>query len=216
MILIYPNKNLIKLTNMKTFSSIVILCLVLSASAFSQETGEITDARDGIKYKTVKLKIELEGGIFLHRNWLAENLRFKSADSKCYKDEPAYCFKFGRLYSYQEALKSCPTGWHLSNSKEWSEVINTFGGHYEIGGALKEGGETKLEVIMAGFGDLNGVYSDVGKSAHFWDAGMDMEEAQTKKFAGLYSIHKAHNEISTVDIRTLNYNSVRCVEDYNY
>jgi len=201
---------------MKTFSSIFILFLTLSGSVFSQETGEITDARDGIKYKTVNLKIALEGGIFVERNWMAENLRYKSASSKCYRDEPAYCFKFGRLYTYQDAIKSCPSGWHLSNTKEWNEMIDSFGGHYEIGGSLKEGGSTKFEAFMAGFGDLNGVYSDVGKSANFWDAGMVTEDEGPKKFAGLYSIQKAHNEISTVEIRTLNYNSVRCVQDYNY
>ncbi len=199
---------------MKTISSIIILCLALSTSVFSQEMGEITDARDGVKYKTVKLKITLEGGIFLYRNWMAENLRFNSKDSKCYKDEPAYCFRFGKLYTYEDAAKSCPKGWHLSNSKEWSEIINSYGGHYEIGGALKEGGETNLNVIMSGFGNLNGVYSDIGKSAHFWDGGK--EGVEIDKYAGLFSIHKAHNEISTVPIRTLNYNSVRCVEDYHY
>ena len=203
---------------MKTISSTLFLIFMLCGSTFSQEVGEITDARDGIKYKTVNLKITLEGGIFVERNWMTENLRFKSTSSKCYRDEPAYCFKFGRLYTYQDAMKSCPSGWHLSNTKEWDEMINSYGGHYEIGGSLKEGGDSKLEVLMAGFGDLNGKYSDVGKSAHFWDAGMQMKEnkAEPKKFAGLYSIHKAHNEISQVNIRTLNYNSVRCVQDYNY
>ena len=202
---------------MKTLSSIIILCIVLCLNANSQDLGEITDARDGVKYKTVKLKITLEGGIFVYRNWIAENVRFKSPTSKCYGDEPAYCFKFGRLYTYQDALKACPAGFHLSNTKEWSELISSYGGQYEIGGALKEGGETKLEVIMAGFSDVNGVYSDVGKSAHFWDAGLENDEVKgAKKFAGLYSIHRAHNEISTVNIRTLNHNSVRCVEDYHY
>lgn len=201
---------------MKNFIPAILLFLTISANVYSQESGEITDPRDGIKYKTVKLKISLEGGIYVERNWMAENLRYKSANSKCYKDEPAYCFKFARLYTYQDAMKSCPSGWHLSNTKEWNEVINTFGGHYEIGGALKEGGDTKLEILMGGFGDLNGVYSDVGKSANFWDAGMMVDDNGPKKLAGLYSVQKAHNEISTVEIRTLNYNSVRCVQDYNY
>lgn len=201
---------------MKTFLSIVIFSLVLSTSIFSQKIGEIIDARDGTKYKTVNIKIELEGGIFVYRNWMAENLRFKTATSKCYKDEIAYCNRFGRLYTYRDALTSCPAGFHLSNTKEWNELISSFGGKYEIGSALKEGGESKLEVIMGGFADLNGIYSNVGKSVHFWDAGMVLEDIQSKKFARLYSIHKAHDEISIVEIRTLNYNSVRCVEEYQY
>ena len=124
---------------MKTNSqTLLIYCLItISFYSIAQEVSTFTDPRDEQEYKIVDLKIALEAGIFIHRTWMAENLNFKSQGSTCYKNYDAYCEKFGRLYTWDAANTACPEGWHLSTQREWNEVLDTFGGKYVAGKALK-------------------------------------------------------------------------------
>ncbi|MFY0651153.1 MAG: hypothetical protein JXQ96_03930 [Cyclobacteriaceae bacterium] len=181
----------------------------MSLNVFAQEMSKMTDPRDGKIYNTVDLKITLEGGIYVHRVWMADNLSFASENSKCYKDEPAYCDAFGRLYNWADAQTVCPEGWHLATAKEWKEVISTFGGMYDAGKALKKDGASNLNMLMGGFGDGVGAFSDVGKSSNYWQLG-EVE----KNTAPMISIHGSHDELSDVMIRRSNFNSCRCVENY--
>ena len=189
-----------------------LFVFVLSLATFNlmgQEMSKMTDSRDGKTYNTVDLKITLEGGIYVHRVWMADNLAYKSEESKCYNDEPAYCDAFGRMYNWKEAQNVCPEGWHLANTKEWNEVIGSFGGMYKAGTAIKKDGETNLNMLMGGFGDVAGTYSDVGKSANYWQKGEEQ-----KNTAPMVSVHGSHDELSIVQVRKSNVNSVRCVENY--
>lgn len=54
--------------------------------------------------------------------WMAQNLDYASANSICGED-PTYCEKYGRLYSWMEAKNlACPPDWHLPNSTEWNSL----------------------------------------------------------------------------------------------
>ncbi|MEQ9285670.1 MAG: FISUMP domain-containing protein [Cyclobacteriaceae bacterium] len=193
---------------MKTNFTIFLLCL-FSLNVVGQEMSKMTDPRDGKIYNTVDLKITLEGGIFVHRVWMADNLSYVTENSVCYKNEPAYCDAFGRMYNWADAQIACPEGWHLATSKEWGEVIGTFGGVYKAGKALKKDGASNLSMLMGGFGDVAGVFSDVGKSSNYWQMGEEQ-----KYTAPMISIHGSHDELSEVQIRKSNYNSCRCVANY--
>lgn len=69
--------------------------------------GTFTDERDGTTYQT----ITLDG-----KRWFAEDLAYQG------KSE----------YTHNEALQSCPKGWHLATDLEWGSMILSFGGYINI------------------------------------------------------------------------------------
>lgn len=202
-----PRLNLNRSNMKRIFTLFIIFSLSYGASA--QEMGSLTDSRDGKTYKTTKLKIELEGGIFIEREWMAENLNYETEGSVCYKNYPAYCGKFGRLYNWVDAKMACPDGWHLSTQLEWQEIMLNYGGYKTAAKELKEGGVSNLNILMAGFSNVEGQFSDIGKTAHLWDA-----EIGAKRSAGLISLYADYDEVAHDVISARNMNSCRCVKDY--
>jgi uncharacterized protein (TIGR02145 family) len=117
---------------------IIILLALLCTAVFAQQKSTFTDTRDGKAYKTTKIG---------KQTWMAENLDHHGEGGYlglCYGDEPKKkirkpenCKKYGRLYDWNEAMKACPSGWHLPDTTEWQTLIDFAGGKDVAGKKLK-------------------------------------------------------------------------------
>jgi len=99
------------------FAMVIAVMFVLVAGCVNDpkpEFGEMTDARDGQTYQTVKLG---------RQTWLAHDLNYETENSWCYGDDPANCEVYGRLYDWEAAKTACPDGWHLATDEDWSTLI---------------------------------------------------------------------------------------------
>ncbi len=76
------------------------------------EEGIMKDSRDGKAYKTVKFPN-------FEQTWMAENLNYKIDGSRSLLDKRANCKKYGRLYTWNAAMKACPTGWRVPSLRDW-------------------------------------------------------------------------------------------------
>jgi len=99
--------------------------------------------------------------------------------SKCYKNNPTNCDKYGRLYNWAAAEKACPDGWHLPSEGEWQTLVDLVGGKEVAGSMLKASSGWKNNgngVDAVGFSALPGGngfrYSSdgVGNSGSWWSA----------------------------------------------
>ena len=95
----------------RMFAFITINFLFISIGSMAQETGTFTDTRDGKKYKTVKLGMQI---------WLAEDFSFKTDTGLNVKDN-----KY--RYNWETASKVPPVGWHLPSKEEWEILIKHLG-----------------------------------------------------------------------------------------
>jgi len=86
-----------------------------------------TDPRDGKQYKTVKIGEQV---------WMAENLNWEGTGC-WYNNSPILGNTFGRLYTWDEALKAVPPGWHLPTDDEWQKLVDFAGGGRIAGGKLR-------------------------------------------------------------------------------
>lgn len=109
--------------------------------------GEFTDTRDGQIYRWIRIGAQF---------WMAENLKYKSPSSWIYGNSTLKSKDYGRLYTWYEALKICPAGWHLPSDAEWELMVNYLGGSVIAGGELKEAGLSHWERPNAGATNASG------------------------------------------------------------
>ena len=133
------------------------------------EKGEFTDPRDNQVYKTVLIGTTM---------WMAENLNYEMEGSWCYNNNPRYCKKYGRLYTWEAANRACPEGWRLTRYEEWKE-LEEYNLPETIGIAefLKKGGGTGLDLVPGGYRLIDKQFSDLGASGYYWSSGDYKDEA---------------------------------------
>ncbi len=181
--------------------------------------GTMTDSRDGKTYKTVKIG---------RQTWMAENLNFRTNDSWCNGNKESNCSKYGRLYTWNAAIKACPSGWHLPSKVEFETLFTAVGGESTAGKMLKSqsgwydnGNGNGNGIDAYGFsaltvgvrnsdGNFRGGDGDVadGFGADFWSASLYMGAHPYKMFLSCF------NESASLPAGSKDEGfSVRCLKD---
>lgn len=159
----------------------------------------LTDERDGQQYKIFEA-----AGL----TWMGQNLNFETPGSWCYELEDANCADWGRLYTWDEATKACPDGWHLPSDDEWNALINYYGGTHYAGQALKEGGHSEFNAKYSGYRDKAGYFGKINESAYYWSS-----TEHPENYASFKGIYKSVDNIGTYTYPKTDGFSVRCVKD---
>jgi uncharacterized protein (TIGR02145 family) len=175
----------------------------------SPELGTFTDSRDGRVYKTVRIGRQV---------WLAENLAFDYAGSKCYDNDLANVAKYGRLYDWETAKKAMPPGWHLPSKEEWQGLVDFAGGDDVAGNRLKaasgwnSGGngtdDYSFSALPGGDGLSYGVFLNAGYFGYWWSATEYDDSYAWYRYMSYRDAGVARNYYDKTDLR-----SVRCVQD---
>jgi len=75
------------------------------------------------------------------QTWFVRNLNYAGGSGSeigaCYENSADSCAKYGRLYTWDEAMSACPTGWHLPSDDEWTTLTDFVGGEGVAGRELK-------------------------------------------------------------------------------
>ena len=125
------------------------------------------------------------GGVKIgNQTWMAKNLDRKTINSKCYENSEEYCLKYGRLYTWTDAVKACPAGWHLPNDAEWTALITAVGGESITGKKLKATSgwgdgeyvhrngtdDYGFSALPSGYGLSDGSFILAGDKGEWWSA----------------------------------------------
>jgi uncharacterized protein (TIGR02145 family) len=174
-----------------------------------KDYGKFTDSRDGKKYRTVAIGKQI---------WMGDNLDYHGEDGKLgyYKSNLKNSAKYGRLYSWKEAMKACPAGWHLPSDREWKILVNFAGGVKTAGKKLKsksgwnnDGGGTD----DYGFSALPGgdpTVLSLGSFGKWWSSS---ETGYTHRSIWYLFVGKGSDEAKIpYDYESGSY-SVRCIQD---
>lgn len=164
----------------------------VSRAAYVIALREVGSVSDGVRsYQTVRIGTQ---------TWMAENLAYAGTSGttgSCYGNSSDSCLKYGRLYSWAEAINGaslpasgtvrgiCPAGWHLPSDEEWTTLVATVEADPRVGKNL--GGKALksttgwrsdrtgtdlfgFNALPAGMRDAEGISTTSGTSALFWSS----------------------------------------------
>jgi uncharacterized protein (TIGR02145 family) len=92
---------------------------VVESSVFKfttiRNSGLFIDPRDNEEYRWIGIGDQI---------WMIDNLRFKTNDQVIsLNNDESTVPKYGRFYFIEDALVSCPQGWHLPSNEEFNQLI---------------------------------------------------------------------------------------------
>jgi len=152
--------------------------------------GSFKDPRDGTIYPLVRIGNKL---------WFQKNLCLKTLDGKTvgrpYNNDESYEAKYGRLYTWQEAMDICPPGWRLPTIDEWKDV------------SFKQM-KKDLQCLPGGNGTSDGYFLSVGGYGYWWSA-----TEYDASYAYYRSMNDSDANVSRDDSDKAYLLSVRCLQD---
>lgn len=205
--------------------------ITFSAPTDLAATGSFIDTRDGRTYATTT---------WSGTTWMSENLAWAGLDGTlglCYENDTAACTRFGRLYTWPQAMATsspstaypgsargiCPSGWHLPSPAEWDTLAVSLGGRGVAADSLRAPsawlGKTSprdaigFSALPAGQGyAIDTTFTGKGIDAWWWTS-----ERRSSVEAVRYGMSKDDPDLFSSIGYTSGVNaqmfSVRCVQD---
>jgi uncharacterized protein (TIGR02145 family) len=176
------------------------------------ETGSLTDARDGNIYKTVKIGFQW---------WMAENLTYYTADGSAFYENDSIRYSAGgKLYNVLRAQNVCMSGWHLPSEDEWRTLEMTLGMDTTVisntgwrgtneGAKLFPGAPDGFDAEFTGLLSIDGKFYGYGSIAAFWSS----SEYQSSGEYWYRGINSGRTDIHREKYGNVYMHSVRCVKN---
>ncbi|SIN92129.1 FISUMP domain-containing protein [Fibrobacter sp. UWB11] len=181
----------VKIVDLENSDAVQVRCVYprdfLSEMGISKRDMIFTDRRDNKKYV-----VGVRGG----KIWMMKNLAFSvTSEKQCYVEDKSFCEKFGRYYTYEDALKACPSGWHLPDDAEWRDFQKD---------------RKTLDWDNLGQGGCQDWdnYCDGMNSGHYWSRTSIQENT-----ARSWEFNRADHDIDRTDASVHKGLYVRCVAD---
>jgi uncharacterized protein (TIGR02145 family) len=149
--------------------------------------------------------------------WMAENLNRATADSKCYDNDASNCITYGRMYTWDDAMNACPSGWHLPDTTDWRALVNAAGESFSAGKKLKSTSGWKDDgngtddygfTALPGGYTKDGFFKNKGESGWWWTS-EECGETCRRQMTAHYD--EEGFGLGGINKQTLCY--VRCVKD---
>ena len=156
---------------------ISLIYLLFSSHGLSAQSPVfLIDPRDQQTYKTITYQIKTKKAS-KEIVWMAENLNYETQNSYCLNDSTINCHKYGRYYTWYDAMKACPEGWHLPSNEEWQQLADIHGGLAVAGKKLKHSeivnkkNKVSFNGLLAGARDaVFNQYFKFGSAGFFWSS----------------------------------------------
>lgn len=116
------------------------------------------------------------------KQWTVSNLNVRVEPSYCYGGASENCRRYGRLYTWESAVRACHaigSGWRLPTDSEWQTLAKHYGGVSSDasgdGGkgayaALLPNGAGGLNAALGGGRNADGTYGRVDAHGFYWTA----------------------------------------------
>ena len=204
---------------LQRFCFCIVFAGILNCNARNDKK-TFVDARDNQTYAYVTIGKQV---------WMAQNLNYDAGDSCwCFNNLDSNCQKYGKLYTWKTAIRSCPSGWHLPDDNEWTELENFIKNNSKSGkGAgdiLKIKKEWKWPVdnsrildafdkygfsaIPSGDRNVNGDFLNETSFSYFWTS-TDTDHNKAKSRLLYYNDPNLQSHLNYKDFGF----SVRCIRD---
>ncbi len=155
------------------------------------------------------------------QTWTAKNMDITTGNDgsklTCYANtakDPDFIKNYGCLYTFEDAQKVCPSGWHLPTQTELSALIIYAGGENSTGATNLRASSWGSGADKYGFGALpagsyyGGNYLNFGNYAYFWSA---TENEDNSNYA--YNLYLDNGNANVYNNHKGTAFSVRCVRD---
>jgi len=204
---------------MKTIKKATLITAITIAMALTLSCNE-----KEAEFRSVKIGTQ---------TWMVENLNDPSKGGKCYGNDESNCEKYGRLYTWNEAMKACPTGWRLPSNDEWQTLVNFAGGvevadfaggcGYKVAGTklkakngwLEDGNGTDdygFSALPGGSGNADGDFRNVGNFGSWWSASESISRIANSRYLD-YGVEYFCESVGSQGVEKTDLNSVRCIKE---